>query len=158
FLIPLPRSLVMGLFRPVRRTAAPPRPGFTLIELLVVIAIIAILIGLLVPAVQQVRESASRTQCANNLKQLALACHSYHDAYKRFPVNSLYTYDPTAPNWSWLAHLLPYVEQRNLYQQANVGGNPASNLNQRLPQIAWRVGLFLCPSDPLSESGPRTDV
>ncbi len=142
---------------PVRGPAAA-RAAFTLIELLVVIAIIAILIGLLVPAVQQVRESAARTQCANNLKQLALACHAYHDAYKRFPLNSLYTYDPTAPNWSWLAHLLPYVEQGNLYQQANVAGNPASNLNQRLPVIAWRVGLFLCPSDPLSESGPRTDV
>jgi prepilin-type N-terminal cleavage/methylation domain-containing protein/prepilin-type processing-associated H-X9-DG protein len=150
----------MRLPHPVRGTAPPPHPrgGFTLIELLVVIAIIAILIGLLVPAVQQVRESAARTQCANNLKQLALACHSYHSAAKKFPVNSLYTYDPTAPNWSWLAHLLPYVEQGNLYKQANIGGNPASNLNQRLPQIAWQVNLFLCPSDPLSDSGPRTDL
>ncbi len=130
------------------------RPAFTLIELLVVIAIIAILIGLLLPAVQKVREAAARMSCGNNLKQLALAVHDYHSANEKFPANNLYTYDPTAPNWSWLANILPYLEQGNLYTQARVGTTPPNNINQSLPQIATRVKLFLCPSDPTAFSGP----
>ncbi len=133
---------------------SPSRCAFTLIELLVVIAIISVLIGLLLPAVQKVREAASRMQCANNLKQLALAVHNFHSARGKFPANSLYSYDPTGPNWSWLAHVLPQVEQDNLYNQANIGSSTPNNINQSLPQIATRVKTFLCPSDPDAFRGP----
>lgn len=85
------------------------RPGFTLIELLVVIAIIAILVALLLPAVQQAREAARRSSCRNNMKQLALALHNYHDTHKLLP----YGWDTRGTGWS--AHLLPYIEQSNLY-------------------------------------------
>jgi prepilin-type N-terminal cleavage/methylation domain-containing protein len=136
------------------RASPPEHRAFTLIELLVVIAIIAVLIGLLLPAVQKVRESASRIQCSNNLKQLVTAVHNYHGAANVFPQNTLYTYDPTAPNWSWLAHVLPMMEQNNLYQTANVGGVPPNNINQSLTQIAMPVKTFLCPSDPDAFKGP----
>src|SRR2546422_1073381 len=101
-----------------RKTPRHP-PGFTLIELLVVIAIIAILIALLVPAVQKVRAAAARTQCINNLKQLGIAVHSYHDANKEIPPNAksvAYNWgaDSTAAGpttWTWIARILPYIEQ-----------------------------------------------
>src|SRR2546422_4944595 len=96
------------------------RQAFTLIELLVVIAIIGILIGLLLPAVQKVREAGARLQCQNNLKQIGLAMHGYMDANKGLPPNGLYTYSGSAvvqtSPWSALSRILPYIEQENLYR------------------------------------------
>src|SRR6516225_8867924 len=91
--------------------------GFTLIELLVVIAIIGILISLLLPAVQKVRDAASRTQCANNMKQIALACHAFHDSYKRFPQTGFPPAGTTDPAklHGWLWSILPFVEQKEIY-------------------------------------------
>src|SRR6186997_2991108 len=96
--------------------------GFTLIELLVVIAIIAVLIGLLLPAVQKVREAANRMKCTNNLKQIGLAEHSYHDTYNKYTCSWDYEppkppIRPTAVSHNWSVYLLPYLEQTNLYKQ-----------------------------------------
>ena len=96
-----------------------PKRGFTLIELLVVIAIIAILIALLVPAVQKVRESASRTTCQNNLKQIGLAIHSFHDSRRHLPPGFTATAAPggdVAPGWGWSFYILPFLEQDALYK------------------------------------------
>ncbi len=132
----------------------PLRAGFTLIELLVVIAIIAILIGLLLPAVQKVREAAARMSCSNNLKQLAIATHSYHDTFDKFPSNGPgATYNMNGQNWSWLALILPYVEQSALYTQLGI---PTSNLGGQAG-LATTVKTFLCPSDGQS-STPRTNT
>lgn len=95
------------------------RRGFTLVELLVVIAIIGILIGMLLPAVQQVREAARRTSCSNNIRQLVLACHNFEGSFKTFPQGAYSAIDDDAGNdddgWGWGTYILPYIEQNNLY-------------------------------------------
>ncbi len=125
------------------------RTGFTLIELLVVIAIIAILIALLLPAVQQAREAARRTQCRNNLKQIGIALHNYHDLHDTLPMGG-YPGGGNNESWGWGAYILPQMEQDNLYEQMGVSTrhltDMMSDANLR-PLSQTKLDSFICPSD-----------
>jgi prepilin-type N-terminal cleavage/methylation domain-containing protein/prepilin-type processing-associated H-X9-DG protein len=123
------------------------RAGFTLIELLVVIAIIAILIGLLLPAVQKVREAAARAQCSNNFKQMALATHAYHDAQGALPPGGVTNgfCCGTQSNTNWAIEILPYIEQQNLFQRYNDTQTNEHSANQFVRE--QQVKTFICPSD-----------
>ena len=122
--------------------------GFTLIELLVVIAIIAILIALLLPAVQQAREAARRTQCKNNLKQLGLALHNYHDTHLVFPQNNgwaAFTNSNTEHKFGIWPKCLPFIDQGNLYNTANMDVNVGCPVNTQIRRA--EMSIFICPSD-----------
>lgn len=136
------------------------RKGFTLIELLVVIAIIAILIALLLPAVQQAREAARRTQCKNNLKQIGLALHNYHDTFTALPSGSIVLLNSAGTTyyghgWTWHASILPYLDLAPMYnsiQGPNDGGMGSEQGGTTSPkqQLAGQtvLSVFWCPSQP----------
>lgn len=132
--------------------------GFTLVELLVVIAIIGILVGLLLPAVQAAREAARRMQCSNNLKQMGLAMHNYHDAHKVFPPGLVVqNADPQwtaagndlhVESWAWGSFLLPYIEQSALYNQMGVGqGQLLQTIASTTTLALTPLSVYRCPSD-----------
>ena len=121
------------------RSSRPSRTGFTLVELLVVLAIIGVMVGLLLPAVQAAREAARRMSCSNNLKQLGLALHNYHDTFRVFPPSSF-----SANQIDWSVHLLPFMEAQNLFEQFNMLQRYNQGVN--LPLGLTRVSGYLCPS------------
>ena len=133
------------------------RCGFTVIELLIVISVITVLVALLLPAVQQIRETSRRMMCQNNIRQIALACDNFETAHKHYPASRLfdpYGIGPDSTAWSFLSQLLPQLDQSALYEK---GGVPDTTL--RDSEIAdATVPIFLCPSDPHSRNGPRYDA
>lgn len=139
--------------------------GFTLVELLVVIAIIGILIALLLPAVQMAREAARRSQCGNNLKQIVLATHNYHDTHGAFPTSTSWARDglPDPRDiincWSSKFRLLPYIEQNNLYERTNLLQGPYTNGwgNQYNAHLSVRLPIFNCPSQPYTINGGQAN-
>jgi prepilin-type N-terminal cleavage/methylation domain-containing protein/prepilin-type processing-associated H-X9-DG protein len=138
-----------GQLRAMRRAA------FTLAEILVVVAIIGVLIGFLLPAVQQAREAARRSQCQNNLRQLALGLHHFADARGHLP--SAYEGSGSGPGWSWGASLLPYLEQQNLHGAAQISAIPFGggvSPAPASPPTQTRLSLFRCPSDPAPALNP----
>lgn len=131
--------------------------GFTLVELLVVIAIIGILIALLLPAVQAAREAARRSQCTNNMKQIGLALHNYHDTYRCFPAGFIYRGGSGHRNYGWNVAILPYIEQQAFYDQLDAGNVPlqvryASTAAADREMMQHQISSLLCPSD----DGPGT--
>ncbi len=148
----------------VRRRPA----GFTLIELLVVIAIIAILVALLLPAVQQAREAARRTQCRNNLKQIGLALHNYHDIYNTLPPGVVHKFGNQAVaamgSYGWGTFILPQLEQQNLFQTIQTNGVDLDSLLRNSANAAARdyavftkLSFYRCPSDTAPDQNTRRE-
>jgi len=132
------------------------RSGFTLVELLVVIAIIGVLVALLLPAVQSAREASRRSACTNNIKQIVLGCHNFHDSYGTVP--NIVSYTPTGngattggfgTGWGMLPFLLPYVEQKPLFDTINFGANVCCASQRQVHNAV--IPAFSCPSDPLGK-------
>jgi len=152
----------------MRRTLSRTRPqaGFTLVELLVVIAIIGILVALLLPAIQAAREAGRRMSCSNKLHQIGIGLHNYHDTLNTFPPESIWSATrkttmtaADARHYTWIALMLPYIEQKPLYDKINFGlpgygqlisapGNPEANASGLVPVQSVQLKEFLCPSDP----------
>jgi len=143
------------------RSATLGRSGFTLIELLVVIAIIAVLIALLLPAVQQAREAARRSQCKNNLKQIGLALHNYHDTMNCLPPGwiGVTTGQPSpsgANGFSWGTFILPYVDQAPLFSKMSFGNSMSDAAN--LDLLKYKLPVYQCPSDPKPDTFQTKDT
>ncbi len=164
----------MNTAAPLSRRSSSHRSGFTLIELLVVISIIAILIALLLPAVQQAREAARRTQCKNNMKQIGLALHNFHDTYGHFPPGGSSTNNNEG--FSWAVFILPFVEQTNTWELLNeANGNSLDPTGKKsawtcrchrnvsgapsgaTPPGKMAINVYMCPSDTLPEVRPNGD-
>lgn len=145
--VTLPSEITVGVARMIN-CGCKHRHGFTLIELLVVIAIIAVLVALLLPAVQQAREAARRTQCRNNLKQIGVALHNYHDAHRCFPAyNFMYTNWPVyEKHCGWVSNLLPYLDQAALYNTYNF--NKSYYEPENRTTIMTKLTVMECPSTP----------
>ncbi|CAN5412528.1 DUF1559 domain-containing protein [soil metagenome] len=146
------------------RYASSNRRGFTLIELLVVIAIIAILIGLLLPAVQKVREAANRAKCTNNLKQLSVALHNYSDSYKTFPKGAAYRPTNGFPSGpyvhGWIFDIMPFIEQGGLYAQLDLTGLNTGwgNPTNTIALTNFKTAVLRCPSATVDQTAPYGNI
>lgn len=165
----------MGLSSPFQ-TSRTRHQGFTLIELLVVIAIIAVLIALLLPAVQQAREAARRSQCKNNLKQIGLALHNYHDTFNAFPPGAIFrtadgnaaggsgtgnnqSADPLALGSTWLVAILPYIEQNALFEMYDPNYPMTNSANSQNSTVAGTfLPTYVCPTDPNASDTNAHDI